>query len=172
MYVCMYVYVCIQVIDLRTDLEERLSGGDKPEAQNTTTTTTDTRSNINTNTNKGKFILLSTPASAMVNGITNSSTNNGTSSSTSSSSANNGTSGSSSSTNNGASGISSSTNKGTSGSSTNNAASSNIVTIQIKWLDRSTFLAKMFESDSVQDLKKEVLKNLAALNIQVRFYHV
>ena len=45
-----------------------------------------------------------------------------------------------------------------------------IVTIQIKWLDRSTFLAKMFESDSVLDLKKEMLRNLVALNSQVISY--
>jgi hypothetical protein len=45
-----------------------------------------------------------------------------------------------------------------------------IVTIQIKWLDRSTFLAKMFESDSVLDLKKEMLRNLVALNCQVISY--
>ena len=55
-------------------------------------------------------------------------------------------------------------------SSSDSNGNRSIVTIQIKWLDRSTFLAKMFESDSVLDLKKEMLRNLVALNCQVISY--
>ena len=57
-----------------------------------------------------------------------------------------------------------------SSSSSDSNGNRSIVTIQIKWLDRSTFLAKMFESDSVLDLKKEMLRNLVALNCQVISY--
>ena len=40
-----------------------------------------------------------------------------------------------------------------------------IVQIQIKWLDGSSFLAKMFENDSVEDLKNAIVKNFEASSI-------
>jgi len=54
--------------------------------------------------------------------------------------------------------------------SIDNKKDSSIVQIQIKWLDKSTFLAKMFELDTVLDLKRAILNNLTSTTLTTKLH--